>query len=181
MEFVSIFLIAIPLALAPGIGLSLFIYFRDKYEKEPFRLLRNCFLFGMLSIIPAILIELAFGVMGIDENQGILTTFVFAFLVVGGSEELSKFFVLRFYAYPKKDFNEPFDSIVYAMMISMGFATLENITTLFKLHINSPRPPTLVQRNWLRSCSVLVKVLFLKFHKFNINLLSAFQKLIYYC
>lgn len=127
MEVVAVLLIAIPLALAPGIGLSLFIYFRDKYEKEPFRLLRNCFLFGMLSIIPAIIIELAFGAMGIDENQGVLTTLVFAFLVVGGSEELSKFLVLRFYAFPKKDFNEPFDSIVYSVMISMGFATLENI------------------------------------------------------
>ena len=71
MSFITVLLIAVPLAIAPGIGLSLFIYFRDKYEKEPIKLLRNCFLFGMLSIIPAIIIELSFGAMGIDENQGI--------------------------------------------------------------------------------------------------------------
>jgi RsiW-degrading membrane proteinase PrsW (M82 family) len=43
------------------------------------------------------------------------------------SEEGSKFFMLRVYAYRKKAFDDPFDGIVYAVMVSMGFATLENI------------------------------------------------------
>jgi RsiW-degrading membrane proteinase PrsW (M82 family) len=43
------------------------------------------------------------------------------------SEEGSKFLVLRFYAYPKKVFREPFDGVIYAVMIGMGFATVENI------------------------------------------------------
>ena len=35
-------------------------------------------------------------------------------------------------AYPKKDFNEPFDGIVYSVMVSMGFATTENILYAMK-------------------------------------------------
>lgn len=127
MNIVSVILIAIPLSLAPGIGICFLIYFRDKFEKEPFRLLRNCFLFGMLSIVPAIIIEGTFNIAGINENHGLIETFMYAFFVVAVAEELSKFFFLKKYAYKKTDFNEPFDGIVYAVMISMGFATLENV------------------------------------------------------
>jgi protease PrsW len=124
---VVVILIAISLAIAPGIGLCFFVYFRDKFEKEPFRLLRNCFLFGVLSVIPAAIIELIFNAAGINENQGVLKTMIYAFLIVAVTEEICKFFILKRYAYRKAEFNEPFDGIVYAVMISMGFATLENI------------------------------------------------------
>jgi len=127
MNIITIQLIAVPLAIAPGIGLCLFIYFRDKFEKEPFKLLRNSFLFGMLSIIPAAIIELIFSAVGINENQGFFITLIYAFLIVAVAEESCKFFILKRYVYKKTDFNEPFDGIVYAVMISMGFATLENI------------------------------------------------------
>lgn len=127
MEWASSLFILIPLAIAPGIAISLFIYFRDKYEKEPFRLLRGSFLFGLLSIVPAAVIELIEGVMGFNESGDMLRIFLYALLGVGLVEELSKYFFLRVYAYPKAAFNEPFDGIVYSVMIAMGFATGENI------------------------------------------------------
>ena len=127
MSIVSLILIAVPLAIAPGVGLCLFIYFRDKFEKEPFRLLKNSFLLGALSIVPAIIIEVLITKLGIDDNQGFLITMIYAFVVVGVTEEGCKYFVLRKYIFPKPEFNEPFDGIVYSMMISMGFATVENI------------------------------------------------------
>ena len=34
---------------------------------------------------------------------------------------------MRYYAQTNKEFNEPFDGIVYAVMVSMGFAATENI------------------------------------------------------
>ena len=70
MDFVTYLLLIIPLAIAPGIAIALFIYFRDKYEKEPFRLLLGCFLFGILSIVPAALIEIKEGMLGFDETGG---------------------------------------------------------------------------------------------------------------
>ncbi len=119
--------ILLALALAPGIAISIFIYFRDKYEKEPLSLLLFSFLLGLLTIIPPLFIEIFFDSKGINENSGVLGSAVYAFLVVGLSEEGSKFLLLRFYPYRKKSFNEPFDGIVYAVMISMGFATAENL------------------------------------------------------
>ncbi|HOV10989.1 MAG TPA: PrsW family glutamic-type intramembrane protease [Bacteroidales bacterium] len=127
MSIVSILLIAVPLAIAPGVGLCVFIYFKDKFEKEPFRLLKNSFLLGALSILPAMIIEVIITKLGVDENQGLLTTLIYAFLVVAFTEEGCKYFVLRKYIFSKPEFNEPFDGIVYSMMISMGFATVENL------------------------------------------------------
>jgi protease PrsW len=43
-------------------------------------------------------------------------------------EEIWKFLMLLWYAYRKKEFDEPFDGIVYAVMVGMGFATVENIS-----------------------------------------------------
>jgi RsiW-degrading membrane proteinase PrsW (M82 family) len=51
----------------------------------------------------------------------------YAYVVVALSEEGSKFLVLRWYAYPKRAFREPFDGMIYSVMIGMGFATVENI------------------------------------------------------
>jgi RsiW-degrading membrane proteinase PrsW (M82 family) len=53
--------------------------------------------------------------------------FSLSFIVVACSEEGSKYVMLRCYAYRNKAFNEPFDGIIYSVMIGMGFATLENI------------------------------------------------------
>ena len=39
----------------------------------------------------------------------------------------SKFLALRFVPYRRRAFDDPFDGIVYAVMVGMGFATLENI------------------------------------------------------
>jgi len=117
----------VALAIAPSIAIILFVYFRDKYEKEPLRILVWCFIFGILSIIPAILIELAPGFSQEDISNNMLITLVYAFLFVGLGEEFSKYFFIRVYAFRKKDFNEPFDGIIYSLMVSMGFATAENI------------------------------------------------------
>ena len=57
--------------------------------------------------------------------------------MVALTEELGKFIILRFYAYPKKSFDEPLDGIVYGVMIGMGFATLENILYVQKFGIQT--------------------------------------------
>ena len=49
------------------------------------------------------------------------------FFVVGLTEEFSKYIIVRYYAQPHEEFNEPFDGIVYSVMVSMGFAATENI------------------------------------------------------
>ena len=117
------------LALAPAIAIIFYIYSKDKYEREPFKNLLISFLLGVLSTIPALIIQFAIEpkLLAFFQEKTILYYGLYAFVVVGFGEELSKFAMLRLYAYRKKAFNEPFDGIIYSVMISMGFATLENI------------------------------------------------------
>ncbi|MEI8201900.1 MAG: PrsW family glutamic-type intramembrane protease [Bacteroidota bacterium] len=115
------------LAIAPSIAIGLFVYLKDKYEKEPVLLMVKCFFLGVLSIIPPIIIENAFQYVGISISEDVTITLVYAFLGVGLSEELSKFMMLRYGVYKKAAFNEPMDGIVYAVFISLGFATAENL------------------------------------------------------
>jgi RsiW-degrading membrane proteinase PrsW (M82 family) len=115
------------LALAPVFAIIIYVYFKDKYEKEPLHLLFKCFFWGVLSIIPALLLEILAGKLSIFTGTDFHSVALYAFVGVGLSEEFSKFIFLRFFAFKNKNFNEPFDGIIYAVMISMGFAATENI------------------------------------------------------
>lgn len=117
------------LALAPVLFVILYIYFNDKYEKEPKRFLFYNFLLGaIVSIIVTTFIYYAFDiVLPLTEHNSIYQQFLKAFLVVGLTEEFSKYIIVRYYAQPNKEFNEHFDGIVYAVMVSMGFAATENV------------------------------------------------------
>jgi RsiW-degrading membrane proteinase PrsW (M82 family) len=116
------------LAIAPGLAICLFIYSRNKYGKESLRYLVISFILGMVSTLPALVFQLISNDVRKDfSSHSILSIAWYAYIVVGLSEEASKFLMLRLYAYPRKEFKEPFDGIVYAVMIGMGFATLENI------------------------------------------------------
>ncbi len=121
-------MLLLALSIAPGIAISLFIFLKDRFNREPGLNLIVCFLLGCLSIIPAIIIQLlTTKPMEQFMGSGIAYTAVFAYLIVGTSEEWSKYIMLRFYAFPKKSFDEPYDGIVYSVMVGMGFATVENI------------------------------------------------------
>lgn len=113
------------LALTPPTAIIVYIWFKDKYNKEPIKLLLFAFLLGTLSIIPAILLELIGNEL--FERMTMLNVFIYAFCVVALSEEGMKFLALRRFLYRKADFNEPFDGIIYSVMISMGFAAVENV------------------------------------------------------
>ena len=123
----------VALAIAPGIAICLYLFYTDSYNREPKKVLIISFILGCFAILPAIGFELAFS---FTENGTILGIAVFSYAVVGLSEELSKYLGLRFYSYTQRAFDEPLDGIVYSVMISMGFATVENI--LYAIKYQSP-------------------------------------------
>ncbi len=114
----------IALAIAPGLAISLFIFYRDAYNPEPRLNMIMSFVWGMIMVIPAFFIERYFLFFNSDSITGIALQ---AFLVIALTEELCKFTALRIYAYRQRSFDEPLDGIVYGVMVAMGFATLENI------------------------------------------------------
>ena len=112
------------LAIAPGIAICLFIFYKDIYNKEPKLNLIVSFILGSVTIIPAFYVETFFA----SKLEGTVSQLaIYSYCIVAFIEELGKFIVRRYYAYSKKSFDEPLDGIVYAVMISMGFATVENI------------------------------------------------------
>lgn len=119
-------MIALGLAIAPVMALIWFLTHLDRLNKEPLRMLIWTFLFGILSVVPAILLEI-FGMNWLGPVDTVYKAAFEAFIVVGFSEELAKYFFLRVFVYKNKHFDEPYDGIVYAVMISLGFAALENI------------------------------------------------------
>lgn len=116
-------------ALAPVLAIIIYIYLKDKYDREPKRLLLYNFLLGAFVsiIITSILYIVLNTVFPLTNKKSIIQQFIRAFFIVGLVEEFSKYVIVRYYAQPKKEFNEPFDGIVYAVMVSMGFAATENI------------------------------------------------------
>ena len=117
------------MAIAPIMVIIVYIYFQDKYEKEPIGLLLTSFLFGaIVSIIIVTILYLFTGrFIPITNEFNIWQQFIQAFIVVALAEEFSKYIIVKYFNQPKKAFNEPYDGIIYAVMVSMGFACTENI------------------------------------------------------
>lgn len=124
-------LVLLALAVAPGIALTIFFYVADKYEKEPKKLLAYLFFSGMFSIVPAIYLTGFFESIGFKNDDTFLGVFLYSFGAVAISEELSKFYFYWRIGFNKSDFNEPYDGILYSVMVSLGFATLENILYVY--------------------------------------------------
>ncbi len=120
-------------ALAPVITIIIYIYVKDKYEKESIKLLFFNFLMGgVISILVSTVLYMFYNAYIPKALPfSVQDQFVKAFFIVACIEEFSKYIVVRYYAQPKKDFNEPFDGIIYAVMVSMGFAAVENIMYVF--------------------------------------------------
>ena len=128
-------IILIALAILPVMVLAMFVYKKDKFEKEPLRMLAKAFFFGCASVVPAILIEGALGYaffyMGGEQVPGFVSGIYNGFIVAGCTEELCKLALLSLAVWKAPDFNEYFDGIVYATFVSLGFAGVENIMYVF--------------------------------------------------
>ena len=119
------------ITILPSLALVLYFVKSDKF-KEPNRIIIITFLFGILITIPAgylnSLIDKNFAT-GEIFNDALLS----GFFGGGPVEELLKFSVLYFYILKEKAFNEPMDGLVYGVLASLGFATLENFQYVFYL------------------------------------------------
>lgn len=127
-------MLLLALALAPGAAISLYIYLKDKHEREPLGLLLISFFYGVLSVFITLLISMPLELIVINKLDA-AELFADAVFKVALVEEFSKFIFIRFILFRNKNFNEPFDGIVYAAMVGMGFATLENILYVYQYGI----------------------------------------------
>ncbi|MFN8210389.1 MAG: PrsW family glutamic-type intramembrane protease [Bacteroidales bacterium] len=119
------------ISIAPIITIALYIYIRDKYEKEPLGSLLLALLTGALIIIPAVLIESLLESFATPSHI-IIKSFYMGFGVASLTEEGLKFIAFMLFFWRSKNFNEKFDGIVYAVFISLGFAAVENLFYVYK-------------------------------------------------
>jgi len=99
------------LALAPVFIIAFYVYFRDKYEKEPWPNLLLALLVGVLVAFPVIFIEQLLGFLG-SWTTGILDAAWQSFIVASLTEESFKMLAVFFLICKSKEFNEKFDGII---------------------------------------------------------------------
>ncbi|MDC0207973.1 PrsW family glutamic-type intramembrane protease [Pseudomonadota bacterium] len=111
------------LTLLITVGVPLFIVFAIIYSdrfREPTDLVIKTFFAGVIICFPAA-----------ELNHLLIPSYEYSYRA-GFTEEMLKFLVLYFYIRPKSAFNEPMDAIVYGVLVSLGFATFENITYVYQ-------------------------------------------------
>ncbi|SDA38479.1 Membrane proteinase PrsW, cleaves anti-sigma factor RsiW, M82 family [Butyrivibrio sp. INlla18] len=122
------------LAVLPAAVLLIVIYKLDNIEKEPVSLMAKVFGFGALSVISAVLMEMAgSAILSLFfRTENALYDVIMYFCVVGFSEEIGKFVALKLGTWKNREFNFSFDGIVYGACATLGFATVENIMYCFQ-------------------------------------------------
>lgn len=118
------------LGFLPGIIWLLFFLQEDSKRSEPKRLIASTFLWGGLATFVVLPLQIA------------AKYFLFAGGVVDGNwmhivalatiEEILKFAAVYFWISGRKEFDEPIDAMVYMVVASLGFATVENVATVLR-------------------------------------------------
>jgi len=121
-------LITFSFAVIPAFVLLGYYYRKDALKPEPKRLVGKIFLIGILSVVPAIILELIIGVFQPVFNIiPLLGTLFKAFIAAALVEEWIKLQVVKRFAYRNTAFDEVSDGIVYTIVASLGFACFENV------------------------------------------------------
>jgi RsiW-degrading membrane proteinase PrsW (M82 family) len=119
-------MLLVTLSISPGIFIMVTIYKLDEYDKEPLWLLALAFIFGAINLhLDIDILDFLFSLITAEND---FIRIGEEALSVGFTEELLKFLVVMLIIYPNKNFDEPFDGIVYSVFVGMGFATAENMT-----------------------------------------------------
>ena len=124
-------LILFILAIGPGLAIGFYIYHQDYRDKEPTSLITLSVICGVLSFFVALGLGFLLQRYTNIEEGDIIHQMIKALIFVGLVEEGSKFLFLRGVLYYNKNFTEPFDGIVYSVLVGMGFATAENLLYIY--------------------------------------------------
>lgn len=122
------------ISVLPSILLGSYIYKKDVTSKEPTGLLVGLFFAGVLSLIPAAILETIAEALfpSLFDGSDLFLLFIGCSLGIGLIEEGVKWLFLNVITWKHKDFDHIYDAIVYAVFVSLGFATVENILYVFQ-------------------------------------------------
>lgn len=119
------------ISIAPILIIALYVYIRDRYEKEPISALIKALLSGIVIVFPVVLIEgllISLSVRG----EGVAEALFNSFIAASFTEEGFKLAAFMIFFWSNRNFNERFDGIVYSVFIALGFAAIENLIYVYK-------------------------------------------------
>lgn len=119
----QVFALALTGSLVPALGWLWFFYTRDRYDREPKRLIAKLFLIG------AIPVGLLAGITNV-ALAGVVGVALTAVLVAPVGEETLKYLGARVGAGRHLAFDEPVDGMVYGASVGLGFAAAESVDYL---------------------------------------------------
>ena len=134
------------IGLLPAVLLLIYIYNKDRIEKEPKGLLVGLFFLGVAAMIPTMIVEALLSVMNnaiffgkytlqyeytVVDGKVYLYEFVNNFFGIALVEEGFKWLFMLLITRKSKSFNCLFDGVVYAAFVSLGFAAAENVMYVF--------------------------------------------------
>ncbi|MBQ6263493.1 MAG: PrsW family intramembrane metalloprotease [Clostridia bacterium] len=139
------------ISLIPSIGICIFVYFKDKKEKEPLWLLGSLFAVSAALYVPVYYLgnKLINGFIGVlfkgsryfDARHGVVWrdavsenvhNILCAVIGVALIEELTRWLILYFFTNRSRHFNCTFDGVVYSIMVSMGALVARNVRFAFE-------------------------------------------------
>lgn len=120
--FIKLFFVSI----LPGIFWVWYFYKKDKYDPEPRKLILRDFLWGIILVVPAGLLEAPFGNL-LTPQTPLFLLFLASILVIGIIEEGFKSYIVYKFHYNHPEFDEPIDGIIYGVTVGLGFAAAENL------------------------------------------------------
>jgi protease PrsW len=119
---------SVAMSVLPTVVYVLIIWWLDRYEKEPIKLLLGAFIWGAL---PAVLVTIF---LETASEGPVVALFQESARVVGVSfvappvEEFAKGLgLLTFFWFARGEFDDVLDGIVYGALIGFGFAMVENV------------------------------------------------------
>lgn len=116
------------IAVIPGLLILIYVYAKDKVEKEPIPLIIRLVIFGALSCIVAGIAEgMLQSVLPQYEQGTIQFALQTSFCLAALCEETVKYLAMRLGSWKYQGFNYRFDGIVYGASAAVGFAIYENI------------------------------------------------------
>ena len=116
----------------PAFLMVVYIWWKDKYQREPISMIARGVAYGIISAGLAVALESLIMAMDlVPEPHNYLQAVWKAFMGAALPEELVKLLMLWLLLRNNPYFDERFDGIVYACCVGMGFAGTENLVYLF--------------------------------------------------
>jgi len=117
-------------AFVPSLAWLVLVYSRDRYEREPKRLIIRLYVMSVLAIAIAFVLESIARV----QLTGAVAVIIVSAVAVGLIEEGAKYSVVWLGTRRSGSLSEPVDGMIYASTVALGFAGIETLTYILRTY-----------------------------------------------